>query len=450
MNNLVSGFLLELCLLAIMIATLIALLDTFCERKEEWRNFTSSIIWYIVVYFALEYISVYFLSKRFVDKEAMQMIVMLTRATLETILEWVLFVGKYKGGLKKKIIIYISYSIILPGIEVFVLSIINKDLVIARIGSDYIQAINNVTFLIATYLIILIIGEAYRFIKYKKRNPQVVFFVLILIVQLILHYFFEKAFLSMVDESNMNWCLIGYVFSAIILLCISAIYQNHLKDMDYKRLENERQRSWEQKANYYQAKSGTTTELKKMEHDFKKHLLIINQLSQTNQKQELKDYLNSVTEYINPDNDIVDASNPVISTILTLMVARCRENDTSFKYNLGYKELRIVDFDLSTILGNILENAFEASIKVSDVTKRNIRLSIQEEKCIVFIRCQNYYTNKIEGNGKSIKSSKADQNNHGLGLSNVQDAVKRYDGEIDITTADQIFEIQIVLRNPTK
>lgn len=450
MSKMINSFLLEVLIGVATSAILIAWYDVFCERKKRQKKFIPSIILYVVIDMTLAFCVNYMSRKYFAHTEMVGALTALIRLAQQTILEWVLFIGKYQESLKKKLALYVPYIVIIPAIEMFIQSTMNKELVAAAIKSYYINAINDVTMLVAMYIIILIVGAIYRYIKYKKRNPQAVLFAVILAAQLTLHYFFEKVFLTTVYESDMSRYLIGYILSSIILLCVGAIHQNHLKDLDYKRLENERQRSWEQKANYYQTKSGTTTELKKMEHDFKKHLLIISQLSQTNQKQELKDYLNSVAEHINPDNDIVEAGNLVISTILTLMTARCRENDISFKYNLGYKELRIADFDLSIILGNVLENAFEASMKVDDIVKRSIKLFIQEEKSIIFIRCQNYYMDTIESNGKSIKSSKADKNNHGLGLSNVQDAVKHYDGEVDITTAGQLFEIQIILRNPTK
>ena len=444
-SEIFGGFLLEVCLAIILCAILIAWYDTFCERSKMRSNFAMSIIGYTIIYLMMEYGTNYILQKYFIGRELAWMITACIQMLFEIILEWFLFVGKYRGTFRKKILLYIPYIIIIPVVEMFILVVLNRGLVLAANSSYYVKAINNVTLLIAMYLAVLIIGSIFRYFKYRKYNPQFIFFAAILAIQLVLHYFFEKAFLTIADESKMNWYLIGYIFSAIILLCISVIYQNHLKELEYKRLENERQRTWKQEADYYQSTSIATTELRRREHDSKKQLLIISQLASENKHQELKAYLESVTAQASPSVKVVEAGNAVVSAILTVMTAQCRENDIVFKHILEYKTLRIEDFDLSTIIGNVLENAYEASLKVADTNKRNIKLLIQEEKNIILIRCENYYEGILDGDGGSLRSSKADKNKHGLGLGNIQDAAEKYNGKVSVETHGQIFEIQIAL-----
>ena len=425
---------------------IIAWYDTFCERKNKQKNFVVSIIWRVIIDLTFIYCTNFIVEKYFGGAGTARNVAITIRLIQEIILEWVLFVRKYKGGFWKRLAIYIPYILGIPIVGFFVLTILNRDLIMVRKSNQYIGIINDVTVLIAMYLMILLIGAIYRFAKHKRRNSQFIFFVIILAIQLVLHYFFEQALLTTVDESKMSVYLTGYIFSAIILLCISAIYQNHLKELEYKRLEVERQRSAKQRAEYYQATSMATTQIMKMEHDFKKHLMIIGQLAKEDEKEALEKYLQGVVSYVGSNIKVVEAGNLTISAILTLMMERCLDNDISFIHILEYEELGIADFDLSTIIGNALENAFEASIKVVDTSKRKIALSIQEDRGIVLIRCKNYYEGEIKYKGKDISSSKEDKDKHGLGLSNIFDAAKRYDGEVSIETKAQTFEIQIVLQ----
>ena len=445
MGKVASSIILEIFIAVITSAILIAWYDTFCRRKDERKSFVIPIVWYVIIDLVLKYCAYHILQKYFIGYATLGTVAAAIQFIQEMVLECILFLGKYKGSFKKKILLYIPYIIVFPIIETLIQAATNKDLVVAAKNSYYIEAVSNVNLLIAMYLVILIIGSTFRYFKYRKYNPQFIFFVAILVMQLVLHHFFEKAFLTIADESKMNWYLIGYIFSAIILLCISAIYQNHLKELEYKRLENERQRTWKQEADYYQSKSMATTELKKREHDSKKQLLIISQLASENKHKELKAYLESVITQTSPSVKVVEADNAVVSAILTVMNAQCRENDIVFKHILEYKTLRIEDFDLSTIIGNILENAYEASLKVADTNKRNIKLLIQEEKNIILIRCENYYEGILDGDGGSLRSSKADKNKHGLGLGNIQDAAEKYNGKVSVETHGQIFEIQIAL-----
>lgn len=46
-----------------------------------------------------------------------------------------------------------------------------------------------------------------------------------------------------------------------------------------------------------------------------------------------------------------------------------------------------------------------------------------------------------------MKTSKEDTQNHGFGLLSIEQAVKRYDGNIKVGIKDGIFEISIVVKD---
>ena len=443
-GKLLGGILLEVYSSVMMIAILIAWYDTFFKRKAGRRKFIISIGLYVITYLAMRHYVDFILRKYLVDSEVVWMIATLVLLVLEAILEWILFVRKYAGSIKKKIRLYIPYIIVIPTVEILAMLMMNEDLIVARKSSYYIEIINNVTLLIMMYLIVLCIGELYRFKKNKNSNLHFAVFAIALAAQGLLHYVFEQAFLTITNDNNLILCLLGYCLSATILLCISVLYQKHQTDLEYKRLEGARQRLFEQRLDYYQTLDETTDEIKRIKHDFKKFLLIINQLVQANQLEALDEYLKSVVEYTSFGTTIVAANNLTVSAILTLMLERCQENGIEFQYVLQYKQLSIADIDLSIILGNILENAFEASVQVEDVTKRNIRLSIQASKGVVLIGCKNDYIGTVKKKGRDIKSSKAEEN-HGLGLTNIRNAAEDYGGKVDIKTSEQTFEIHVTL-----
>jgi len=441
-----SGILLSIFTGVMMCVILIAWYDIFCKRKDEQNKFVMLTVFYVLINLGWIYSVEVVLQKYFITSKVIGMPTALIQLVFEILLEWFLFVRKYKGSFKKRFLLFLPYILIIPAVGMFIQTSINKDLVIAAKCNYYIKAISDVTLLVTMYLVVLIIEEVYQFKKHKKYNPQFVIFTIVLVAQLLVHALFEHAFLTMANDNNMPLYFIGYCLSATILLCVSILHKKNLKDLEYKRFERERQRTWEQRAEYYKTASEATTALREMKHDIKKYLLITRQLLRSNQTSALEEYLESVIGNVGMSDAIVDARNTTISAILTLLAAHCKENNIVFEYDLGYKKMLVTEFDLSTILGNILENAFEASVKVQNEAKRNIKLMIYEEKGIVVISCQNFYEGVITRNGEEFISSKVDKDNHGLGISNIYEAVKRYDGEVEIEIKAQIFKINVILQ----
>ena len=101
--------------------------------------------------------------------------------------------------------------------------------------------------------------------------------------------------------------------------------------------------------------------------------------------------------------------------------------------------------DLFTLTGNILDNAIEASMKLSDKSRRVISASLYHKNGLSTFRCDNFYEGEIRTeNGKYI-TDKGDDLNHGIGIRSIQRITKKYGGSIDIQTKNNIFVIKVTI-----
>ena len=64
---------------------------------------------------------------------------------------------------------------------------------------------------------------------------------------------------------------------------------------------------------------------------------------------------------------------------------------------------------------------------------------------MLFINIQNSYNGTLNKRNEIYLTTKTDKTNHGIGLQNVKRVVKKYDGSIEISDKDNIFDIKIVL-----
>ncbi len=100
-------------------------------------------------------------------------------------------------------------------------------------------------------------------------------------------------------------------------------------------------------------------------------------------------------------------------------------------------------FDLCVIFSNLLSNAVEAAEKVEGGREKRITVYCRAFQGNTVIRITNTYPG--DGNLKELKTTKADKLNHGYGLKNVEEVVKRAQGSFQITVEDGEFQAEIIL-----
>ena len=103
-------------------------------------------------------------------------------------------------------------------------------------------------------------------------------------------------------------------------------------------------------------------------------------------------------------------------------------------------------FDITTLMGNILQNAVEATINTDAPT---IRVELVEHKKEIFIVVSNSVVEKINIKKGFFITSKKDKANHGIGLKNIIATVEKYHGEYYMEYIEQngeaLFKISIAI-----
>ena len=98
--------------------------------------------------------------------------------------------------------------------------------------------------------------------------------------------------------------------------------------------------------------------------------------------------------------------------------------------------------DLSTIFGNALDNALEASVKLPP-EQRLITVKARSIHDVLMIVFENY-----AAAGRKNGTSKEDGFLHGFGIPNIQKAVEKYNGECVIRQEDGKFVMKNIIPLP--
>ena len=110
--------------------------------------------------------------------------------------------------------------------------------------------------------------------------------------------------------------------------------------------------------------------------------------------------------------------------------------------------LRINNVDMCILLGNLLDNAVEACSRMSAQTDRFIDVDIRLKGMFLSVDIANSYSGLLNVNGGRYLTTKLKQESHGLGISNVERVVKKYEGRLTFTHDDTTFRAVAILRYP--
>ncbi len=179
-----------------------------------------------------------------------------------------------------------------------------------------------------------------------------------------------------------------------------------------------------------------------LRHDLMHHVRTLYSLAIKSDNTEIMVYLEKMEASIVNMKEHVYSGNPDIDGILNYMIEKAKQvlDNVEVKIKIP-QELNIYSFELTVILGNLIENAIEAS-KKSD--EKILKLEISMEKGLLFIKVTNKYIGNICISDNKIISSKKNQY-HGLGLESVKEIVERHHGNMNVLYDKDMFEVNIML-----
>lgn len=164
--------------------------------------------------------------------------------------------------------------------------------------------------------------------------------------------------------------------NAVILILIDLTEKNNLAQEQQKTL-NEQLRS--QRANIDALSSAYATQ-RKMTHDFRHHIAALSGMLQGGETQQAQDYLAALQEQQTERALMVNTHNSAIDAVLNQKgyAAQKQHIDIQFEVN-DLSPLQIELIDCTVVLGNLLDNAIEACLKLEEA-KRRIEVSVLRDE----------------------------------------------------------------------
>lgn len=180
-----------------------------------------------------------------------------------------------------------------------------------------------------------------------------------------------------------------------------------------------------------------------LRHDMKNHILALQVLVQRKELEETNQYLDSMKNFmINPE-EYVKTGNDIVDSLLNYKIQKANEvlNEVETKISIP-EQLRLRSFDLNVLLGNLLDNAIDASMQTED---KKLKIMIKLDKGVLFLNICNSCQRIADERRNFLETTKEDKANHGIGLKNVRKIVEKYHGDIMFLYEDHFMEMDVMM-----
>ena len=186
----------------------------------------------------------------------------------------------------------------------------------------------------------------------------------------------------------------------------------------------------------------TSEHLQRFKHEINNQFISMKEMMNKGMYKELTEFLNSLTSKLEFEKIYSNTGNVVVDSIINYKLNLLSNVSIATEIAIP-SNLNVNVNDLVIILGNILDNAVNALNENLHDSKLYFKIVYSQGRLI--IKETNTYQTQICYENGEIQSSRKNKNNHGFGLKNIEEAVKRNEGYMEINHNENIFSIDIIL-----
>ncbi len=313
-------------------------------------------------------------------------------------------------------------------------NVITDNFIWVHSDSDSLLFLSRLVFMIALYLIIRFLGP-----DAKTELGGSLWHLMLFLSLTPIGIVFSVVLLSSDYGSNPEYdglyltLMFLTLFSFLGLLWAIAVLSRQRK-LEQQNMYAEMNRK------YYEAMQQQHFEIRRLKHDLANHLQALSLLSDKERKSYISNLLDSPAFVQRVDY----CGDSTINAVLSVKEDKMKKLGVSFHPELDIpEELPFEKADICAVFANALDNAIEGCLLFPE-EKRMIELSSGHQKGMFALSVKNP-SDLILKPGSLPSTTKADSRSHGYGLQSIEEIVGRYQGHLEISAENGIFELFLYL-----
>ncbi|TQR38850.1 sensor histidine kinase [Brevibacillus brevis] len=328
------------------------------------------------------------------------------------------------GSLSNFISLYLFYS--LDSVDFSVNSINEQD-----------QIANTKAILLSSMIMFAIIQIIRLLAKRRSFSLDNRYYALFLVIPVVSIY--QLSILTYKDVYSFI-SVIGFLLLNVILFYI---FDNIVDKFQFMHENSQLQHQMDYQDANYEKTVHSFKSIKRIIHDTNQQLLYIEECIKRNELEAAMEHIKTTLNKVEGAYHRVNTGNLVIDALVTntLNIGQANGIRIETKINLYSQEVNIDRYDLCVALGNMLDNAMEASKRVKIAEDRYILIKIYSTESTLLIHILNHMENEIV----YLHSQKSNEEFHGIGLTNIARICDKYGGHMTIETKHKEFNNMVVL-----
>ena len=195
---------------------------------------------------------------------------------------------------------------------------------------------------------------------------------------------------------------------------------------------------------HYQEVDNMYRKMRGWRHDYRNHIQAMKVMAANGNMDGIKAYLDELDTDLNTVDTVVKTGNAMADAILNSKISLAQSKSIAVHCDAHIPvKLQMSELDLCCILGNLFDNAIEASLSLPE-SERQIRVYMDMKGTQLYISVTNFTSGrKLNRVGNIFKTSKGD--GHGFGLVRIDNIIDRLGGYLSRNSEDGAFTTEILI-----
>ena len=195
---------------------------------------------------------------------------------------------------------------------------------------------------------------------------------------------------------------------------------------------------------HYQEVENMYRQIRGWRHDYRNHIQTMKVLAANGDMEAIQEYLDKLDTDLNTVDTVVKTGNAMADAILNSKISLARAKEITVHVDAHIPvQLKMSELDLCCIIGNLFDNAIEASLALP-VEQRMIRVYMDMKNTQLYISFTNFTASgKMTKVGKGFRTTKGE--GHGFGLVRIDNIIERLDGYLSRNSEDGAFTTEILI-----
>ena len=164
---------------------------------------------------------------------------------------------------------------------------------------------------------------------------------------------------------------------------------------------------------------------------------------------EVDAVMDSFSSVVGAVSSVPYTKHPVLNMLLNQKAEEAAERDIRLTIATNFGDCSFIDdYDVITMFGNMLTNAFEAVEALPDGVDRWVSFEAAQHRSLLVVLVRNPYRTDAHPRDP-LGSTKRGTGRHGLGLSSIEACAKTYGGLFKVDAGDEVFSAAVSLPIPS-